>query len=252
MSRQTETAGGPARPAASGERILVVEDESYLADVLETGLTFIGFEVRTVGNGSDALAAIHDFKPQLVLLDVMLPDIDGFTLSSQIRATEAQIGVVFLTARDATEDAITGLGLGGDDYITKPFSLNEVVARAQSVLRRLALSDGRSGPRPEAVLRYADLELDDDRHEVRCGGVVLPMAPTEFSLLRYLIRNAGRVISKRQILQDVWHYDFDGDARVIESYISYLRKKIDTEDRDPLIHTIRGVGYTLRTTSRPR
>ncbi|MDX6263521.1 MAG: two-component system, OmpR family, response regulator [Kribbellaceae bacterium] len=230
------------------ERILVVEDEPYLADVLVTGLSFIGFDVKAVDTGGAALAAIHDFDPQLVLLDVMLPDTDGFELCRQIRATADRIGVVFLTARDAAEDTITGLSLGGDDYITKPFSLNEVVARARSVLRRLSPAD--SEPASDSVLRYADLELDDDRHEVRCDGVILPMAPTEFSLLRYLMTNAGRVMSKRQILQEVWRYDFHGDGRIIESYISYLRKKIDTEGRSPLIHTVRGVGYSLRSVIR--
>jgi two-component system OmpR family response regulator len=238
----SDTSAGPA----TRDRILVVEDEPYLSDVLLTGLSFIGFEVRAVGTGSAALAAIHDFDPHLVLLDVMLPDIDGFSLCRQIRATADRIGVVFLTARDAAEDTITGLSIGGDDYITKPFSLNEVVARARSVLRRLAVGAGNPADGPDPVLRYADLELDEDRHEVRCDGVVLPMAPTEFSLLRYLMTNAGRVVSKRQILQEVWRYDFPGDGRIIESYISYLRKKIDTEGRSPLIHTIRGVGYTLR------
>jgi two-component system OmpR family response regulator len=232
------------------ERILVVEDEPYLADVLVTGLSFIGFQVEAVDTGAAALAAIHDFNPHLVLLDVMLPDIDGFTLCRQIRTTADQIGVVFLTARDAGEDMITGLSIGGDDYITKPFSLNEVVARARSVLRRLSPADGGPAAVPDPVLRYADLELDDDRHEVRCDGVVLPMAPTEFSLLRYLMTNAGRVMSKRQILQEVWHYDFHGDGRIIESYISYLRKKIDTDGRSPLIHTVRGVGYSLRSVNR--
>jgi two-component system OmpR family response regulator len=232
------------------ERILVVEDEPYLADVLVTGLSFIGFQVEAVDTGAAALAAIHDFNPHLVLLDVMLPDIDGFTLCRQIRTTADQIGVVFLTARDAGEDMITGLSLGGDDYITKPFSLNEVVARARSVLRRLSLAGTGPAVVADPVLRYADLELDDDRHEVRCDGLVLPMAPTEFSLLRYLMTNAGRVMSKRQILQEVWHYDFHGDGRIIESYISYLRKKIDTDGRSPLIHTVRGVGYSLRSVNR--
>jgi two-component system OmpR family response regulator len=231
------------------ERVLVVEDETYLADVLRTGLGFVGFDVLTVNNGTDALATLHDFNPQLILLDVMLPDIDGFSLCMQIRSATEHVGIIFLTARDASEDAIHGLGLGADDYITKPFSLNEVVARMRSVLRRVTVSQ-TGQPTQDSVLRYADLELDDDRHEFRRAGEVIELAPTEFSLLRYLIANSERVVSKRQILQHVWHYEFHGDGSIIESYISYLRKKIDTPERQPLIHTLRGVGYSLRTTKR--
>ena len=228
-------------------RILVVDDEPSISDLLVTGLRFVGFDVRSAATGVDALAIASDFRPEIVVLDVMLPDVDGFEVCRQLRADGRRVGVVFLTARDATEDKVKGLTIGGDDYVTKPFSLEEVVARVRAVLRRSRM--GQHGDEAAAVddgvLRYADLELDEDIHEVRRADNVVDLSPTEFALLRYLMLNAGRVLSKAQILDHVWHYDFGGDYGIVESYISYLRKKIDKFD-PPLIHTLRGVGYSLR------
>jgi two-component system, OmpR family, response regulator len=228
-------------------RILVVDDEPSISDLLVTGLRFVGFDVRSAGTGVDALSVAAEFRPEIVVLDVMLPDVDGFEVCRQLRADGRRVGVVFLTARDATEDKVKGLTIGGDDYVTKPFSLEEVVARVRAVLRR-----SRMGQHGEAtdevddgVLRYADLELDEDIHEVRRADNVVDLSPTEFALLRYLMLNAGRVLSKAQILDHVWHYDFGGDYGIVESYISYLRKKVDKFE-PPLIHTLRGVGYSLR------
>ncbi len=230
-----------------GERLLVVDDETYIADLLATGLRFVGFDVRTAHTGTDALAVAAEFRPHLLVLDVMLPDIDGFELCRQLRGINPHVGVVFLTARNRTEDAVAGLTVGGDDYINKPFSLDEVVARIRAVLRRATappIDVGRPDIAP-GVLRYADLELDEDRHEVRRAGAVIDLSPTEFALLRYLLTNTERVVSKPQILDHVWNYDFRGDAGIVESYISYLRKKID-RIAPPLIQTVRGVGYSLR------
>jgi len=226
-----------------GERLLVVDDEADIADLLTTGLRFVGFDVRAANTGAEALAIAADFRPHLLVLDVMLPDIDGFELCRQIRRDREQVGVVFLTARDRTEDAIAGLTVGGDDYINKPFSLDEVVARIRAVLRRI--SAGPTDEVEDGVLRFADLELDEVRHEVRRANSSIDLSPTEFALLRYLLENSGRVVSKAQIIDHVWRYDFRGDDGVVESYISYLRKKIDRFE-PPLIHTLRGVGYTLR------
>ena len=231
-------------PRGAGERILVVDDEEDIADLLATGLRFVGFDVRVAHTGADALAVAAAYRPQLMLLDVMLPDIDGFELCRQLRRAHDDAGVVFLTARNRTEDAVAGLMIGGDDYVNKPFSLDEVVARIRAVLRRLGV-----GPAPadrwDGVLRLADLELDEVRHEVRRGAEFVELSPTEFALLRYLLLNAGRVVSKAQILAHVWSYDFAGGPQVVESYISHLRRKIDRSD-PPLIHTVRGVGYSLR------
>jgi len=231
-------------PRGAGERILVVDDEPDIADLLATGLRFVGFDVRVAHSGADALAVAAAYRPQLMLLDVMLPDIDGFELCRQLRRAHEGAGVVFLTARNRTEDAVAGLMIGGDDYVNKPFSLDEVVARIRAVLRRLGV-----GPAPadrgDGVLRLADLELDEVRHEVRRGTEFVELSPTEFALLRYLLLNAGRVVSKAQILAHVWSYDFAGGPQVVESYISHLRRKIDRSE-PPLIHTVRGVGYSLR------
>ena len=231
-------------PRGAGERILVVDDEPDIADLLATGLRFVGFDVRVAHSGADALAVAAAYRPQLMLLDVMLPDIDGFELCRQLRRAHEGAGVVFLTARNRTEDAVAGLMIGGDDYVNKPFSLDEVVARIRAVLRRLGV-----GPAPadrgDGVLRLADLELDEVRHEVRRGARFVELSPTEFALLRYLLLNAGRVVSKAQILAHVWSYDFAGGPQVVESYISHLRRKIDRSE-PPLIHTVRGVGYSLR------
>ncbi len=229
-------------------RLLVVDDEPNIRELLATSLRFAGFEVHAAADGNQALRLAREVDPDLLVLDVMLPDMDGFTVTRRLREKGQHMPVLFLTARDDTADKVQGLTVGGDDYVTKPFSLEEVVARIRAILRRTA-----SLPDDEAnVLRYADLELDDDSHEVHRGGHEIDLSPTEFKLLRYLMLNAGRVLSKTQILDHVWQYDWGGDANIVESYISYLRRKIDSiegpdgERLPPLIHTKRGVGYLLR------
>jgi two-component system OmpR family response regulator len=225
-------------------KLLVVDDEPNIRELLSTSLRFAGFEVVSAGNGREALAAVEAHAPDLAVLDVMLPDMDGFTVTRRLRAAGKHFPVLFLTAKDDTEDKVTGLTVGGDDYVTKPFSLDEVVARIRAVLRRTQpmMEDD------EAVIRVDDLELDDDAHEVRRGGKVIELSPTEFKLLRYLMLNPNRVLSKAQILDHVWEYDFNGDASIVESYISYLRRKVDIDpDAPALIQTKRGVGYVLRT-----
>jgi two-component system OmpR family response regulator len=231
------------RPEA---RILVVDDENSITDLVGLALRYEGFEVASAANGRAALAAAAEFGPDLLVLDVMLPDFDGLEVCARLRAQGLRVPVVFLTARDATEDKITGLTVGGDDYVTKPFSLDELVARIRAVLRRTR-PDGLDG----AALGYADLVIDEDAHEARRGGEPMDLTPTEFKLLRFLTLNAGRVMSKAQILDHVWQYDFGGGDNVVETYISYLRKKVD-RDRVPLIHTVRGVGYSLRLPRDPR
>ena len=206
------------------------------------GLGWAGFEVATAANGLDAMRLARTVRPDLILLDVMMPEMDGFELVRRLRGEGARTPVVFLTARDASEDKVTGLTLGGDDYVTKPFSLEEVVARIRAVLRRTT-EGAASGP--QVRLSFADLELDDETHEVWKDGALVALSPTEFKLLRYFLSNPGRVLSKAQILDHVWHYDFGGDANVVESYVSYLRRKIDTTE-PRLLHTLRGVGYVLR------
>ncbi|MFJ6280919.1 response regulator transcription factor [Arthrobacter subterraneus] len=224
-------------------KLLVVDDEPNIRELLSTSLRFAGFEVVAATNGREALAAAEAHNPDLAVLDVMLPDMDGFTVTRRLRAAGRHFPVVFLTARDDTDDKVTGLTVGGDDYVTKPFSLDEVVARIRAVLRRTQPHDDDG-----AVIRVDDLELDDDAHEVRRGGEVIDLSPTEFKLLRYLMMNPNRVLSKAQILDHVWEYDFNGDASIVESYISYLRRKIDRNpDAPALIQTKRGVGYLLRT-----
>jgi two-component system OmpR family response regulator len=225
-------------------KLLVVDDEPNIRELLSTSLRFAGFEVVSAGNGREALAAAETHSPDLAVLDGMLPDMDGFTVTRRLRAAGTHFPGLFLTAKDDTEDKVTGLTVGGDDYVTKPFSLDEVVARIRAVLRRTQpmLDDD------EAVIRVDDLELDDDAHEVRRGGTVVELSPTEFKLLRYLMLNPNRVLSKAQILDHVWEYDFNGDASIVESYISYLRRKVDIDPEAPaLIQTKRGVGYVLRT-----
>ncbi len=223
-------------------KLLVVDDEPNIRELLSTSLRFAGFEVIAAANGREALEAAETHNPDLAVLDVMLPDMDGFTVTRKLRASGRFFPVVFLTARDETEDKVTGLTVGGDDYVTKPFSLDEVVARIRAVLRRTAPAED-----DDAVLIVDDLELDDDAHEVRRGGEIIDLSPTEFKLLRYLMMNPNRVLSKAQILDHVWEYDFNGDASIVESYISYLRRKIDVDDRPKMIQTKRGVGYLLRT-----
>jgi two-component system OmpR family response regulator len=225
---------------AESFRVLVVDDEPNITDLVATALRYERFDVQTAATGREALKAVEGYRPHLVVLDVMLPDLDGFDVQRRL-ADEGKIPVVFLTARDATEDKVRGLTMGADDYVTKPFSLEELVARVRAVLRRAHGSDGTQA----GSLSFADLELDEDSHEVRRAGTLIELTPTEFTLLRYLMLNARRVLSKSQILDHVWHYDFGGDANVVETYISYLRKKIDRFE-PPLIHTVRGVGYCLR------
>ena len=222
--------------------MLVVDDEDYIADLLATGLKFVGFDVRTAGGGLEALTSVREWKPDLLVLDVMMPDVDGFEVTRRMRADGRDTPVLFLTARDSVEDKVAGLTIGGDDYVTKPFSLEEVVARVRVLLRRR----GSALPEDDPLLRYEDLVLDEDAHEVHRAGVAIDLTPTEFSLMRYLMLNAGRVVSKSQILDHVWHYDFGGDGAVVESYISYLRRKVDAPFEVPLIRTVRGVGYSLR------
>ena len=224
-------------------RILVVDDEPNIRELLATSLRFAGFEIHTAADGASALRLAREVLPDLVLLDVMLPDMDGFTVTTRMREKGQTMPVLFLTARDDTQDKITGLTVGGDDYVTKPFSLEEVIARIRAVLRRTRGDDAADD---DAVLRFADLELDDDTHEVRRAGRLIDLSPTEFKLLRYLMLNPNRVLSKAQILDHVWEYDFNGDAGIVESYISYLRRKIDPYSTEPLIQTKRGFGYMLK------
>ncbi|HVT65694.1 MAG TPA: response regulator transcription factor [Mycobacteriales bacterium] len=227
---------------AAEARLLVVDDEPNIVDLLSASLRFAGFEVATASDGQQALKLVDSFQPDLVVLDVMMPGIDGFEVVRRMRGGKQLAPVLFLTARDATEDKIAGLTLGGDDYITKPFSLEEVVARIRAVLRR---AQGPDGHKPTPKLRFGDIELDDDSHEVLKAGQPVELSPTEYKLLRYFLQNPQRVLSKAQILDHVWHYDFDGDANVVESYVSYLRRKVDTTE-PRLLHTIRSVGYVLR------
>lgn len=230
----------------AGARILVVDDEESITQLLCTALRYEGFETASAATGREALTQAAAFRPDLVLLDVMLPDLDGFEVHRRLTGTSAdRLPVVFLTARRETDDRIRGLTIGADDYVVKPFSLEELIARVRAVLRRTRAA-GEAG---RTRLVFEDLELDEDTREVRRGGRLIELTPTEFSLLRYLLGNAGRVLSKAQILDHVWNYDFGGDSNVVETYISYLRKKIDTEG-EPLIHTMRGFGYSLRL--RPR
>lgn len=225
-----------------GQHLLVVDDEDNLRSMLAAALQHHGFEVTPAENGRRALELIPELRPDLVLLDVMMPDLDGFEVCRRLRADGDRTPVLFLTARDATEDKVRGLTLGGDDYLQKPFSLDELAARVDAVLRRT--TDAASSK--SSVLECADLTLDDDAHRVRRANVDISLSPTEFNLLRYLLVNQGRVLSKAQILDHVWKYDFGGDGGVVETYIGYLRKKLD-QGEPKLIHTIRGVGYTLRT-----
>ncbi len=223
-------------------RVLVVDDEPNITELVSLGLRYEGFDVSSAHDGRGALRAVRELKPELVILDVTMPDIDGLEVVRRMRAENIWMPVIFLTARDAVEDKIAGLTVGGDDYIAKPFSLDELVARVRAVVRRNHLAARRV---ESGVLRYADLVLDEDRLEVSRGSRLISLTPTEYRLLRFLMLNAGLVVSKAQILDHVWEYDFGGDANVVETFISYLRKKIDVEE-PPLIQTVRGFGYTLR------
>jgi two-component system OmpR family response regulator len=220
-------------------RVLVVDDEESITDLVGTALRYEGFQVEVERTGRAALTAATSFRPHLIVLDVMLPDLDGFEVQRRLAADRLRVPILFLTARGETEAKVHGLTMGADDYVTKPFSLEELVARVHAVLRRSGQTE-QSGR-----LEFADLELDEDTHEVWRGGEPIELSPTEFNLLRYLLLNARRVVSKAQIVDHVWRYDFGGDLRIVESYISHLRKKVDLKE-PRLIHTVRGVGYSLR------
>ena len=220
-------------------RILVVDDEPSIVDAVATSLRYEGFEVEEASTGRAALVAAHDRTPDLIVLDVMLPDLDGLEVTRRLRSDGVRVPVLFLTARDALEDKIAGLTVGGDDYVTKPFALAEIIARTYALLRRAGI-DPDTG-----LLRFADLEMDEGAHEVRRNGTSIQLTATEFNLLRFFVRNPRQVLSKAQILDNVWHYDFGGEVNVVETYVSYLRKKLERHG-PPLIHTIRLVGYALR------
>lgn len=240
---QNDTPRPPAlrRPDGAPVRVLVVDDESDLTEVLGRALRYEGWEVRTAADGATALGTARDFLPDAVVLDWMLPDMDGLAVLRELRTRSPGVCVLFLTARDAVEDRIAGITAGGDDYVTKPFSLEEVLARLRGLMRRAGMTGAPGGSRMAA----GDLIMDEEGREVSRAGVPIELSRTEFELLRYLMRNQRRVLSKAQILDHVWAYDFGGRAHVVELYISYLRKKIDA-GRSPLIHTVRGVGYVLR------
>lgn len=221
--------------------VLVVDDEEYIRDLVRTALTFSGFEVAVAADGVTALNDIQRLRPDLTILDVNMPGFDGFEVVRRLRDAGDSTPVIFLTARDSAEDKLSGFTKGGDDYLTKPFSLEELVARVEAVLRRTSPAE----PEVDPLLTFADMELDEKAHRVRRSGQALDLAPTEFNLLRYLMLNPEQVLSKQQILDHVWHYDFEGDPNLVESYVSYLRKK--TEAIGPrIIHTVRGFGYVLR------
>jgi two-component system OmpR family response regulator len=223
----------------AGERLLLVDDEDNLRSMLDAALRHLGFDVHPVASGREALEAVPKVRPDLIVLDVMLPDLDGFEVCRRLRSDGTKTPVLFLTAKDATEDKVRGLTLGGDDYLVKPFSLEELVARINAVLRRSGLLQA------DTTLSCLDLVMDDDAHRVNRNGTTVALSPTEYNLLRYLLVNQGRVVSKAQILDHVWQYDFGGDGGVVETYIGYLRRKVDSVE-PKLIQTIRGVGYSLR------
>jgi two-component system, OmpR family, response regulator len=234
-------AGGLSRADGSPVRVLVVDDEPSLAELLGSVLRYEGWDIRTAADGSSAVRTARDFQPDAIVLDIMLPDFDGLEVLRRVRATLPHVCVLFLTARDSVQDRVTGITAGADDYVTKPFSLEEVVARLRGLLRRAGMARASGG----IELTVADLTMDEDAREVRRDGELIDLTATEFELLRFLMRNPRRVLSKAQILDRVWSYDFGGQAHVVELYISYLRKKIDS-GRQPLIHTVRGVGYVLK------
>ncbi|KAB2348429.1 response regulator transcription factor [Actinomadura rudentiformis] len=228
------------------QRVLVVDDEANIRDLIEVALRFHGFQPTTAGSGAAALREVRDRPPDLILLDVMLPDLDGFEVCRRLRAEGDEVPVIFLTARDTPSDTVTGLTLGGDDYVTKPFSIDALVARVRAVLRRAAPKPVPDGaPVADGVLRVGDLELDEVRWTVRRAGVEVELSPTEFRLLAHLMHNVGRVLTRAQLLEAVWGWEHHGNGQVVETYVSYLRRKLDPLG-PPLIHTRRGVGYVLR------
>jgi len=223
-----------------GPRILIVDDEPNIRDLLTTSLRFAGFGVRAVSNGAQTISAVLEEEPDLIILDVMLPDMNGFSVTKRLRSAGYTAPILFLTAKDDTEDKITGLTVGGDDYVTKPFSLDEIVARIKAILRRTIHEE------EDAVISAGPLVMDQDTHEVTVDGKSVELSPTEFKLLRYMMLNPNRVLSKTQILDHVWEYDFNGDAGIVESYISYLRRKLDALSSESMIQTKRGFGYMLK------
>ncbi|GIG37478.1 DNA-binding response regulator [Cellulomonas pakistanensis] len=241
MTTSTLQRDALTRPDGQPVRALVVDDEATLAELLSTALRYEGWQVEHALTGQAAIRQAKALEPDVILLDVMLPDLSGLEVLRRIRATHPHVPVLFLTAKDAVEDRIAGLTAGGDDYVTKPFSLEEVVARLRALLRRA----GAVSEREEAVLVVGDLRMDEDSHEVSRGGDDIRLTATEFELLRYFMRNPKRVLSKAQILDRVWQYDFGGQANIVELYVSYLRRKID-KGRTPMLHTLRGVGYVLK------
>jgi two-component system OmpR family response regulator len=222
-------------------KVLVVDDEPNIRDLLSASLRFAGHQVAVSPNGTDAINKIIEIQPDIVLLDVMLPDISGFGVTKKIRGMGIDTPILFLTARDDTEDKVTGLTVGGDDYVTKPFSLDEIMARISAIMRRTG-----KDANPGSIIRVGELEINEDAHEVSVGGQLVDLSPTEYQLLRYLATNPNRVLTKAQILDHVWEYDFNGEMGIVESYVSYLRKKLDPISQEPLIITKRGVGYMLK------
>ena len=224
-------------------KVLVVDDEPNIRDLLSTSLRFAGYSVYAVGNGAEAVMAAEKGAPDIILLDVMLPDMNGFSVTKKIRSMGIDAPVLFLTARDETQDKVTGLTVGGDDYMTKPFSLDEVIARIQAILRRTKAAEVE-----DSVLEVGEIKINQDAHEVYVNGELVELSPTEYKLLRFLMSNPNRVLTKAQILDHVWEYDFNGEMGIVESYVSYLRKKLDPLTSEPLIQTKRGVGYMYKTT----
>jgi Response regulators consisting of a CheY-like receiver domain and a winged-helix DNA-binding domain len=222
-------------------KVLVVDDEPNIRDLLSASLKFAGYEVQTAINGKQAVEAAVTWQPDIIVLDVMLPDMNGFSITKKLRSMDVTTPVLFLTARDETQDKITGLTVGGDDYVTKPFSLDEILARLQAILRRSSAQELQA-----SVIRVGELEINEDAHEVIVNGEQVDLSPTEYQLLRYLAVNANRVLTKAQILDHVWEYDFNGEMGIVESYVSYLRKKLDPVSTKPLITTKRGVGYMIK------
>jgi two-component system, OmpR family, response regulator len=241
MTEVSDQSAPLRRADGSPVRVLVVDDEATLSDLLQMALRYEGWDVRTAADGLSAVRVARDFTPDAVVLDIMLPDLDGLEVLKRLRASAPEVPVLFLTAKDAVEDRVAGLTAGGDDYVTKPFSLEELVARLRGLLRRAGMTAAKQG----SELVVGDLVLDEDSHEVRRGDTEIELTATEFELLRFLMRNPKRVLSKAQILDRVWNYDFGGQSNVVELYVSYLRKKIDA-GRSPMIHTVRGAGYVLK------
>lgn len=228
----------------SNTKVLVVDDEPNIRDLLSASLKFAGYQVQTAINGKQAIESAVTWQPDIVVLDVMLPDMNGFSITKKLRSMDVNTPVLFLTARDETQDKITGLTVGGDDYVTKPFSLDEILARLQAILRRSSAQELQA-----SVIKVGELEINEDAHEVLVNGSMVDLSPTEYQLLRYLAVNANRVLTKAQILDHVWEYDFNGEMGIVESYVSYLRKKLDPVSSKPLITTKRGVGYMIKADS---